>query len=270
MTNIDGEIIPGEVAFKLYDTFGLDEEMINKVASINNLSVDGNSFKQLLLEHKSKHKAVFTETANSAVNMSLNLQIDNLINDNVVETEDKYKYKYSFANDGSLSLPNLHSELTGILTDKGELSSSLNISSDNEYHFIFNKTNFYCEEGGQSCDVGEIHLKSGAIFQVKGVSKIRGLVLHSGRFSHIPLNTNLEISLGDTAELAVDQKNRLRVMQHHTATHLLNAAVKKVLPNSVTCQLSSKVTDSGLILDLAVYGEKLSVKSINDVQELVR
>lgn len=268
--NINSGIIPGDVAFKLYDTFGLDEEMINKIASINNLSVDGNSFKQLLLEHKSKHKAVFTETANSAINMLLNLRVDNLINDNVCETGDKYKYNYTFSNDGSLSLPNLCSELTGILTDQGELSSSLNINSDNEYHFIFNKTNFYCEEGGQCCDKGEIHLKNGAIFEVKGVSKIRGLVLHSGRFSHIPLNANLELSVGDTAELAINQDNRLRVMQHHTATHLLNAAIKKVLPDSVTCQLSSKVTDSGLILDLAVYGEKLSIKSINDAQELVR
>lgn len=270
MKNTDGEIIPGDVAFKLYDTFGLDEEMINKVASINNLSVDSNTFKQLLLEHKSKHKAIFTETANSAINMSLNLQIDNLINGNLAETEDKYKYKYTFADGGSLNLPTLHSELIAILTDEGESSSLLNISSDHEYHLIFNKTNFYCEEGGQSSDIGEIHLKNGAIFQVKGVSKIRGLVLHSGRFSHIPLNANLELSVGDSAELAIDQENRLRVMQHHTATHLLNAALKKVLPDSVTCQLSSKVTGSGLILDFAVYGEKLSVKSINDAQELVR
>lgn len=263
MKDVNGQVIPGKIAFKMYDAHGIDEKMMRSIAAINGLTVDECSFRELLTEHKSKHKSIITKAANLKINRTLNDRVNTLIDNGLLSTEDKYKYEYTVTAKNAYVFPILSAKVLAIITEDGELVQS---AHDGTCHLIFDRSNFYCEEGGQCRDTGNVSINSSPVFEVKSVVKIRDIIVHTGKFN----NENKSITVGDAVKLSLHDENRLSIMQHHTAVHLLNAAFKKVLPQSVTCQLSSRVTSSGLLFDLAVYGEKLSVHTVNKAQNLVR
>lgn len=268
MQNTKDGMISGKMAFKLYDAFGIDEKMIKIIANINQLSVDENSFKEYLSEHKSRHKAVILKTANVNINRVLNDNIDVLIKRGVPSTQDNHKYDYTIKNNDQYEFPKLQTKILSIITESGEIVESISSEEGGLCHVVFEKSNFYCEEGGQCGDIGKVIVSDENILEIERVSKIRNIIVHSSKFN--TLSNKKSLRVGDSVSLELDESHRLAIMQNHTSTHLLNFAIKKVLPESVTCQLSSKVSSSGLMLDLAVYGDKLSMQTIKEAQDLVR
>lgn len=269
MKNMKDGIMSGKMAFKLYDAFGINEKMIKTIADINKLTVDENSFKEYLAEHKSRHKAVILKAANVNINRVLNDNIDILVERGITPTQDSYKYDHTVVSVNEYNYPLLETKILSIITESGKIVESIDSEEKGLCHIIFDKSNFYCEEGGQCNDIGNIKISDKDIFEIVQVSKIRDIIVHSGKFKTLS-NDKKSLQVGDLVSLSLDNLSRLSTMQNHTATHLLNFAIKKVLPESVTCQLSSKVTSSGLMLDLAVYGEKLSMHTVKEAQDLVR
>lgn len=124
---------------------------------------------------------------------------------------------------------------------------------------IFDRTLMYSEAGGQVSDKGHA-VNNAGIFQIDGIDNINGILLHKGRFK-----SDMKLSIGDKLIMKVDEATRLSNMRNHTATHLLNAALKSL--KGVTCQKSSKVDNRCLNLDIGIFGEKLSVNDLRLLED---
>ncbi|PSN47820.1 hypothetical protein C0J52_16436, partial [Blattella germanica] len=247
------KILPSDLAFKLYDTYGLEEHVLEQLAAVEGFSVDIEGFRNLLNESKIRSKESFI---NKLENETLLESIDKLLSDGLSVTKDSAKYNYRVEN-GKYLFPYLESEVKAILVN-GSLTSEVGPNVD--CSIILDCTNFYHEAGGQSSDKGVLKLKNGTRFIVKEVTSKKGYLLHRGSISE----DGGSFCKGDTVVLEVDGENRLGNMRNHTATHLLNAALRKFL--TVTCQHSSQVTESHLVFDFSVYGETFNTQNVVSVQ----
>ncbi|XP_072929683.1 alanine--tRNA ligase, mitochondrial [Epargyreus clarus] len=267
MANQNSTVIPGELVFKLYDTHGFQEDIIQRIAALNHMTIDRKRFWQLLGDHKARHKTAFKEQT-ATKGLLFDKAVENLVNLGIKSTNDKHKYDYTINNNKLIFKP-LQTKLVAILNEDAEWIDFSEPAEHKPYYLVTESTNFYCEEGGQAADSGIIKIKDNFIFKVDSVFKIRDFVFHKGHFSS---NKRVDSYVNRESEvmLVVDGDRRLNIMRNHTAVHLLNAAVRKVLAGSVICQVGSSVTDKGLSLNLSVYGEKLSEKAILEVQDLVR
>lgn len=261
--------IPGDVVFKLYDTHGFQQDIIERIATINNLNMDKDGFENMLKKHKSRHKTAFKEQTNKNMALCFQQAVNKLTENGIRNTNDEYKYKYSSKGEEIVFKP-LKSKLVAILNDDGVWLDVLETNTKHKYYLITETTNFYCEEGGQAPDLGVIKISKNLDFNVETVFKIRDYVFHKGSFKIYDKNGDKYVKLGEEVILEIDGTRRLDIMRNHTAIHLLNAAIRKVLPDSVVCQVGSKVTDENLMLNLSVYGDKLTQKVVVEAQELVR
>ena len=258
--------IPGELVFKLYDTHGFQEDIINRIAKLNNLTIDNKSFWKLLSKHKTRHKTAFKEQAKSQGQM-FEEAIKSLKKNGYSNTNDLPKYDYT-PNGKDIEFKPLKTKIIGILNENLEWVDYLQACENRTYYIVTKDTNFFCEEGGQASDEGMIFISENIALDVKSVFKIQGFVFHKGHFSVAGTRTTVNHEMD--VELEIDEDRRYKLMQNHTGVHLLNAAVRRVLPNSVVCPTGSSVTDKGLSLNLSVYGDKLSQDVMMDVQNLIR
>lgn len=112
-------------------------------------------------------------------------------------------------------------------------------------------------------DKGLIVFENG-VFNIESVENLNGYVLHKGYFKS-EKNT---LRTRTSGTLKLNQEFRLNCMRNHTATHLLNACLKKI--KGVTCQKSSKVTDQNLSFDVALFGDKLKPDEIMAIDDEIR
>ena len=200
--------LSGENAFKLYDTYGFPLDLTQEILEEKGFSIDEDGFKKAMEIQKKKahdaHKATNYMGADATVYDEI---------DPSITTE--------FTGYDSLTAS---SKIT-VLTTETELVEAL---SDGEVGtIIVEKTPFYATMGGQQGDKGEIRTASG-IFQVEETIKLRG-----GKVGHIGKMTNGMIKAGDVADLSVDAKLRRDTCRNHSATHLLQKALREVLGTHV-------------------------------------
>ncbi|CAH0728617.1 unnamed protein product, partial [Brenthis ino] len=268
MSKVNSTVVPGELVFKLYDTHGLQDDVIERIAKLNNLEIDKKSFWKLLSNHKSRHKTAFKEQSSNK-GIMFDKAIETLHQNGVTVTDDQPKYNFMETNN-QITFKPLKSKVVAILSDDGEWIDFSEPSENKPYYIVTESTNFYCEEGGQIADDGHIMFNENIKFKVDNVFKIRDIVFHKGQFILKVTDSDVYVRNGNSVSLEINSDKRLNIMINHTALHLLNAALRRVLPNSVICQVGSSVTEKGFSLNLSVYGEKLSQKVILQAQELVR
>lgn len=261
-------LIPGDLVFKLYDTHGFQEDIIDRIAKLNKLEIDRKGFWKLLQEHKSRHKTAFKEQT-SKKGIMFDRAIESLVKNGVTKTDDQPKYNYTFK-DNEVHFEQLNTNLVAILNEDGEWVDFSEPCENKLYYLVTESTNFFCEEGGQIADTGTIIFNENIKLKVDSVFKIRDYVFHKGYFSIKKTYDSVYVKNNRKVLLEIDSEKRLNIMRNHTAIHLLNLAIRKVLPNSVVCQIGSSVTDKGLCLNLSVYGEKISHNAILKAQELMR
>ncbi|XP_052756515.1 alanine--tRNA ligase, mitochondrial [Galleria mellonella] len=261
-------VIPGELVFKLYDTHGFQEELIERIAKLNKLEIDKEGFWKLLSQHKSRHKTAFKEQSSNK-GLLFDLTIEKLIKSGVTSTNDVHKYEYQVI-DNKIEFKPLKTNVIAILSEDCEWIDYLEPCENKPYYLVTKDTNFYCEEGGQIADYGAIRINEDFTLKVDSVFKIRDFVFHKGYFSVNQAKDCNYINNKSDIILEIDSDRRLNIMRNHTGVHLLNAALKQVLPNSVVCQIGSGVTEKGLYLNLSVYGEKLSQDVVLQAQNLIR
>lgn len=267
MSKAKSTVIPGELVFKLYDTHGLQDDVIERIANLNNLEIDRKGFWKLLSNHKSRHKTAFKEQASNK-GIMFDKAIEILHKSGVKKTNDQEKYNY-MENENEIILKPLRTKVIAILNEDGEWIDFSEPTENKPYYIVTENTNFYCEEGGQIADDGCMVFNSHIQFKIDSVFKIRDIIFHRGQFL-LKNSDNLYIRNDNSVQLLVNSEKRINVMRNHTAIHLFNAALRKVLPNSVICQTGSNVTDKGFSLNLSVYGQKLSQKVVLEAQDLVR
>ena len=221
------KILSGAEAFKLYDTYGFPVDLTQEILEEKGFSIDEAGFQEAMDEQRTKARKARKATNYMGADATVYESIDPS-----VTTE--------FIGYDKLSAS---SEVT-VLTTETEITEAL---SDGETGTIFvEQTPFYATMGGQNADMGVI--RAGDFeFEVKDVISMSG-----GKVGHVGTVTKGMIKTGDTAELIVDRDRRLAIAKNHSATHLLQKALREVLGSHVE-QAGSDVNADRLRFDFTHF-----------------
>ena len=246
INNVDKKL-SGEVAFKLYDTYGFPLDLTEDILKNKSLTLDHKKFDDLMIKSKELAKKNWKGSGDSSVD-----EIWFGIKDKVGPTEFLgYEYEHAEA------------VIQKIVKNNKEVEK---LNDGDEAIIILNQTPFYGESGGQVGDSGTI--KSGEnIFEVNDVQKKLGnLFVHYGKMR----NGNLKIN--ENVELKIDVEKRNNVRAYHSATHLLHESLRRILGTHVT-QKGSLVAPDRLRFDFShmkpISSDELE-KIDNSVNEVVQ
>ena len=225
-------VLPGADAFRLYDTYGFPLDLTEDILADAGMTADTEGFDALMTEQRERARAARGDISGWA---GLDLGLDNV--------------PTAFTGYDTL-------EDTGTveaLIAAGELSGEL--GEGTEGSVVLDRTPFYAEMGGQVADHGVITGAGGAVFAVTDVQKTKGgKYLHTGRMERGSFH------IGDVVSAGVDAERRRAIMRAHSATHLLHAALRRVLGDHVH-QAGSLVEPDRLRFDFtnfsAMTGEEL-------------
>ncbi len=203
-----GRQLDGADAFKLYDTFGFPLDLTREILEEKGFTVDEDGFAACMQEQKDKARKARKVTNYMGADVTVYESIDPAITTEFVGY-DNLTYD---------------SKIT-VLTTETELAEEL--SEDEVGTVIVEKTPFYATMGGQEGDIGTISTGDGE-FQVENTIKLLG-----GKVGHVGRVTKGRIQVGDTAILTVDATRRGNTCKNHSATHLLQKALREVLGSHV-------------------------------------
>lgn len=251
--NSNKNLMTSDFMFFMYTSFGFDLELMEKLATLEDMKADTIGFQEKLAQVKKASKDQHS-------NENLLMKLDVLLKQ---QTDNDLKYKYSFDGERQMfHVAPVTSRITSIVNQNESISSTR--SSENSLaKVIVDQSPFYYESGGQESDAGYI-CKNGQKFQLKTLSKLKNCVLHE-----VELSPGESLEVGDEVELHVDNEKRSALTRNHSAAHLLNAAVRKVA-NSPTYQKSSHVTSDSLRIELICLGPKMKHESFEQIEELIR
>jgi alanyl-tRNA synthetase len=201
----EGEVLPGETAFKLYDTYGFPLDLTQDALRAKGLSVDEAGFNAAMDRQKAEARAHWAGTGEAAPDA-----VWFSVRDAAGATE-------------FLGYDRIEDEGPLAAIVAGGASRDV-LPSGETGELVFDRTPFYAESGGQIGDAGVIAFEGGARFIVEDVKKRAGDV-----FAHIGRAEGGDIRAGDTARLTVDGARRDLTRSNHSATHLVHAALRDVL-----------------------------------------
>jgi alanyl-tRNA synthetase len=232
-------VISGEDAFQLYDTYGFPLDLTQLMAEERKLAVDTTGFEKLMQQQRDRARAAQKDTS----------LVMSLADADLPPTEDLHKYMTS----------SCRAKVLGFIDEKG-FTDAGRIETDKETAVVLDRTCFYAEAGGQVGDCGILRSEK-CEFVVEDTIKIADCILHKGRLLQGTL------SVGDTVE-AIVSKDRLATQKNHTATHLLQWALQTVIDKSIS-QQGSLVTPEYLRFDFT-YPKALTAEQIKEVEKAVR
>jgi alanyl-tRNA synthetase len=221
-----GSELPGDVAFKLYDTFGFPYDLTEDALRAQNRTVDRAGFDVSMAEQKRRAREAWKgsgEKADDAIWFDLSQELG--------ATE--------FV---GYSTETAQGQVVAILKNGTRVDSA---SAGDKVTVLTNQTPFYAESGGQMGDAGAIVSGGNALMHVEDTQKPLGL-LHA----HIGSITSSTLKVGDDVTLEVDHARRTQTRANHSATHLLHEALRRVLGNHVT-QKGSLVAFDRLRFDIS-------------------
>ncbi|MFV2052900.1 alanine--tRNA ligase [Aliiroseovarius sp. YM-037] len=237
----DGAALPGEAAFKLYDTYGFPLDLTQDALREKGRSVDTEGFDAAMAEQKAKARAAWSgsgETADAAIWFDLAEEHGGT---------EFLGYDTEVAEGQVLALVD-----GGKRIDAAKAGASVQI--------VVNQTPFYAEAGGQVGDSGELRTDTGA-------ARITDTKKSAGVFIHFAEVIEGQIETGQGAELTVDHDRRTRIRANHSATHLLHEALRRHLGDHVA-QRGSLNADDRLRFDFS-HSKALSLSEIKMVEEEV-
>ncbi|XP_017862028.1 PREDICTED: alanine--tRNA ligase, mitochondrial [Drosophila arizonae] len=273
-SNFPNNTIPGEFLYKLTDTYGLTEESFLKLAELENMNCDLDRYRAELALAKLKTK----EPQNNRGDFDLALQqriadAQAQLTKRLASTDNSYKYIYSYDEENeTYAIPMLKSCVLGILQDDSEVSRIRPETSLKTLSIVTAASNFYFESGGQQSDLGKllVHNKQKPEephqLEVVGVKHLNECVVHVCRLT--TPSDDFDLAVGDEVQLEVDAKHRQLNACHHTATHLLNAAIRSLF-NKVTYQVSSAVSSEQCKLELGLLGKRISKADVQHIEDLI-
>ena len=204
-----GDALPGDVAFKLSDTYGFPLDLTQDILRGRDMGVDVAGFEAALEQQRQDSRAAGFSSGDQAAE-----DIWFRVRDDAGAT----KFTGYDSTDGK-----------GKLVAIAAGGARVDTLSPGAAEIVLDTTPFYAESGGQAGDHGEIVFANGARFIVRDVQK-RAADLHV----HIGELVSGEVKLGESADLRVDAERRRAIMANHSATHIMHAALRKVLGEHVT------------------------------------
>ena len=236
------DVFPGDVAFKLYDTYGFPLDLTQDVLRYKSIKVDTEAFDQLMTRRREDAKKNWKGSGDSAVE-----HIWFNIREKLGPTD-----FLGYETDNSQGV------VLSIILDGKEIEI---LNEDKEGIIITNQTPFYGESGGQIGDTGFL-IGSKSRFEVTDTQKKLGdLHIHIGKL------IKGSISKGDTLDLKIDTERRSSIRAYHSATHLLNEALRRVLGKHVT-QKGSFVGSDRLRFDFS-HMKPISKDEVNKIENYV-
>ena len=224
-SNPSDRIIKGDIAFKLYDTFGFPIDLTSLIATENNFKVDLDGFNENMKAQKNRSKSIKNEE----------------VSDWIV-IDDK--------SSSSMFLGYDMSEIDGrIIKYRESKTDQDNIS----YHIVTDKTSFYPEGGGQIGDIGQI-ISGDSEIQIKNTFKDTGEIIHE--------TTELPDDIKSPVKLKIDENRRSLIESNHTSTHLLHQALRKILGKHVE-QRGSMISDKMFRFDFSHQNKISDLELVN-------
>eukprot|EP00954_Amorphochlora_amoebiformis_P007875 608881-Amorphochlora_amoeboformis.AAC.1 len=246
-----GDTIPGDVCANLLTTYGFPFDLTELMAEEKGLKVDEDGFNKAMEKHSEDSKG---NTVAGEVQLKLQAEQVSMIEKmDITVTDDAAKYTWKSTGSG----PTCNGILKAIYLGKVDFVQEA--KEGTRCGLVLDKTNFYAEQGGQIFDIGEIKCGSG-MFTVRETIVAAGYVLHVG------VVKSGNISVGDKCVCDVDYARRALVAKNHTATHLLNFALRKVLKKEIE-QKGSMVQPDRFRFDFgADKGTKMNqIKEVEDI-----
>ena len=236
------KIFPGDIAFKLYDTYGFPLDLTQDVLRSKSIKVDTKSFDQLMTKRKENAKKNWKGSGDTAIE-----HIWFKVREKLGSTD---FLGYETDNSQGVVLTIIHN---GKETDT--------LTENSEGIIITNQTPFYGESGGQIGDTGFL-LGSNSRFEVTDTQKKLGdLHIHIGKL------IKGSISKGDTLDLKINSERRSNIRAYHSATHLLHEALRRVLGKHVI-QKGSFVGPDRLRFDFS-HMKPVSTDEVNKIEKYV-
>lgn len=230
-------VLSGEVAFKLFDTYGFPLDLTQMILRDKNMSVDTDGFERAMAEQKERSRANTKGTRVLWESLS-----------DLPATDDSTKYA---------PVADLESRVLAILRD-GEFVQSANAGDAVEV--ALDKTNFYGTQGGQVGDSGDLIKGTDVVMNVVEAGRVDNIVIHKG-------NLVAPLSVGDVVKTAINTNVRQQTARAHTATHLLQSALRHVLNEDVE-QRGSKVSPDSVRFDFS-FGRAMTTEEKQAVEDLV-
>lgn len=235
-------VLSGSDAFRLYDTYGFPLELTKEILSEKGFSVDEDGFKECMEKQRKQARAARKTTNYMGADVTVYQSIDPAITSEFVGYDNT----------------EFESEIT-VLTTTEEIVPAL--SDGQEGTVIVKQTPFYATSGGQAADSGFITVND-SIFKVEDVIKLQG-----GKIGHVGRVVSGIFKTGDIVTLSVDKNKRSLTAKNHSATHLLQKALKTVLGNHVE-QAGSSVDENRLRFDFTHFSA-MTAEEIAAVEKLV-
>lgn len=217
----DSKTLPGDVAWRLYDTYGFPADLTQLMAEEKGLTVDTAAY-----EEAKKQAQIASQGKGAGIEDKITLDvhaITELQSSGVAPTDDSSKYDYSASEDvdGEYRFGSCEATVVVLRYNKQFVDE---VVTGQECGVILDRTSFYAEQGGQIYDTGYIVKKEddSVEFTVRNVQVRGGYVIHIGVIEGT-------LKKGDKVILHIDEARRRLIMNNHTGTHILNYALRKVL-----------------------------------------
>lgn len=233
---LNNGILPGDIAFKLFDTYGFPLDLTQMILRDKNIDVDVAGFEKSMAEQKERSRAntkgtrIFWES-----------QTD------LADTDDSAKY----------APVDMESRVLSILRN-GEFVATAN--AGDEVEIALDKTNFYGTQGGQVGDSGELKIGDTTVMSVVEAARVDNIVIHKGTLT-------ADVKVGDIVKPVINANVRQQTARAHTATHLLQSALRAVLNEDVE-QRGSKVSPDSVRFDFS-FGRPMTAEEKQAVEDMV-
>lgn len=241
VSELKGDIIPGEIVFKLYDTYGFPADLTADIARERHLMIDYDGFEAAMSKQRERSRQASQFTTEYTV-----------AQDSQPPTE--------FTGHKNLLIERTpeSGKILAIYRD-GKFVETLNTGE--KASIVLDRTPFYAESGGQVGDQGVLHISNKTFFKVLDTIKQGHMHLHLGKLEKGTLH------VGDEVQAEVDAKRRAATVLNHTATHLLHLVLKQVLGKHAI-QKGSLVEPERLRFDFS-HSAPVTEEQLRDIERRV-
>jgi len=235
-------IIPGKLVFRLYDTFGFPPDLVEDIARDDDFSIDMEGFDQSMAEQRATSQRSWKGSGQEVI-------------PEVYMMLDSRGLDCQFL---GYEILRAEGKVVSILKNGDPVDSG---REGEEIEIILDQSPFYSESGGQAGDTGLIRTDTLRITIIDTIKYPKNLIVHKGEV------VEGVISVGDTVEAVVDEKRRKSIAKNHTATHLLQAALRETLGEHVK-QAGSHVGPERMRFDFTHFAQ-ISPERLKEVETLV-
>lgn len=239
LPKLTDKTLPGDVAFKLFDTYGFPLDLTEMILRDRGYDVDVPAFEKAMTEQKERSRANTKGTRT--------LWEGKIESDKIADTDDTGKYNPS----------EMESKVLAVLHN-GEFVASAN--AGDEVEIVLDKTSFYGTQGGQTGDAGTLNHGGDVAMNVAEAARVDGVVIHKGTLVK-------PIQVGETVKPVINTNIRAQTARAHTAAHLLQAALRIVLNDDVE-QKGSKVSPDSVRFDFS-FGRSMTAEEKEAVEKLI-